>query len=266
MDVDIYSDGHVHTHLCMHAGGTMEEYVQAAIGKGLRHMVFLEHLEEGIDYPERTWLTEEDFDHYFEEGNRLKHIYGDFIKIGLGVEAGYNPHWTEKILNRLSMRKWDRVGLSYHFYKLPGSGRHLNFLSQKQNNINAFIDHGASTLLSHYFSTLIEAVQIIPADVVCHLDAGLRHVPDLSLNDEHLDLIDKLLHQIKASGMALELNTSGYKTRNMPFPTFDLIEKAHNLGIPMVAGSDAHAPSQVARYFRRLSDDLSKMSGEISTR
>ena len=39
----------------------MEQYVQSAIGKGLRHMVFLEHLEEGINYPERTWLTEEDF-------------------------------------------------------------------------------------------------------------------------------------------------------------------------------------------------------------
>lgn len=259
MDIDIYSDGHVHTHLCMHAGGTMEEYVQSAIGKGLRHMVFLEHLEEGIDYSERTWLTEEDFDHYFEEGNRLKQVYGDFIEVGLGVEVGYNPHSTDKILSRLSMRNWDRVGLSYHFYKLPGNGCHLNFLSRKQKNINAFIDRGASTLLSHYFSTLIEAVQIIPADVVCHLDAGLRHVPDLNLNDEHHDLIDKLLHQIKASGMALELNTSGYTTRNIPFPSFDLIEKAHSLEIPMIAGSDAHAPSQVARYFRRLSDDLSKM-------
>ncbi len=31
--------------------------------KGFSHMVFLEHLEEGIDYFERTWLTEQNLDH-----------------------------------------------------------------------------------------------------------------------------------------------------------------------------------------------------------
>ncbi len=66
-------------------------------------------------------------------------------------------------------RKWDRVGLSYHFCKLPGNDHHLNFLSRKQKNIDAFIAHGISPLLNHYFSTLIEAVEVIPADVLCHL-------------------------------------------------------------------------------------------------
>lgn len=259
MDIDIHSDGHVHTHLCMHAGGTMEEYVQSAIEKGLHHMVFMEHLEEGINYFERTWLTEEDFDYYFEEGHRLKQLYGKTIEIGLGVEVGYNPLCPEKILKRLSQRRWDRVGLSYHFYHLPESDSHLNFLSRKQNNIDAFIGIGTTTLLSHYFSSLIEAVQIIPATVLCHLDAGLRHVPGLSLNDEHRNLIEQLLNQVKASGMALEINTSGYASRNMPYPGFDLIQRAQALNIPLSAGSDAHHPSQVGRYFKRLSGDLERL-------
>lgn len=263
MIVDLSSDGHVHTHLCMHAGGTMEQYVQSAIEKGLRHMVFLEHLEEGVNYFERTWLTEEDFDYYFDEGNRLKKRYGDLIEIGLGVEVGYNPQCPERILNRLATRKWDRIGLSYHFYLVPGDGSHLNFLSRQQKNINAFISHGAEALLSHYFNTLIEAVDIIPADVLCHLDAGLRHVPRLSLNSEHHDLIGKLLNQVKEADMALELNTSGYASRNMPFPSLDLAQKAQKLGIPMVAGSDAHNPSQVGRYFKRLSDDLKDIQERV---
>jgi histidinol-phosphatase (PHP family) len=259
MIVDIFSDGHIHTHLCMHAVGTMEQYVQTAIEKGLRHMVFMEHLEEGIHYLQRTWLTEEDFDYFFEEGNRLKKVYGEFIEIGLGVEVGYNPQCPEKILDRLAKRTWDRIGLSYHFYKVPGDGHHLNFLSRKQKNINAFISLGTPALLSHYFNTLIEAVQVIPANVLCHLDAGLRYVPGLSLNSEHHDLIDKLLHRVKKSGMALELNTSGYTARNMVFPSTQLIKKARELEIPMVAGSDAHNPSQVGRSFRRLSDDLKEL-------
>lgn len=259
MSVDIFSDGHIHTHLCMHAVGTMEQYVQTAIEKGLRRMMFLEHLEEGIHYLQRTWLTEDDFDYYFEEGHRLKKVYGESIEIGLGVEVGYNPQCPDKILDRLAMRTWDRIGLSYHFYQAPGNVRHLNFLSRKQKDINAFISHGPPALLSHYFNTLIEAVQVIPADVLCHLDAGLRHVPSLRLNSEHHDLIDKLLHQVKVSGMALELNTSGYTTRDMVFPSMQLIKKARELGISMVAGSDAHNPSQVGRHFRRLSDDLKEL-------
>ena len=259
MDIDFSSDGHVHTRLCKHAGGTMEEYVKAAIAAELRHLVFLEHLEEGIEYLERTWLREDDFDYYFKEGNRLKEVYGEYIEIGLGVEVGYNPDCPEKILTRLSARKWDRVGLSYHFYRLPENGRHLNFLSRKQNNITAFLRNDAPALLGHYFSTLIEAVQIIPADVLCHLDAGLRHVPGLCLNNEHRDLIDELLYQLKEAAMKLELNTSGYETREMPFPAFDLVEKAAQLDIPMVIGSDAHLPSQVGRHFKRLAGDLSKL-------
>ncbi len=258
MDIDFSSDGHVHTRLCRHAGGTMEEYVKAAIEAGLRHMVFLEHLEEGIEYLERTWLREDDFDYYFEEGSRLKQVYGDFIEIGLGVEVGYNPHCLDNILKRLAARKWDRVGLSYHFYRLPENGRYLNFLSRKQTNIRAFLSNDAPALLSHYFTSLIDAVQIIPADVLCHLDAGLRHVPGLCLNSEHRELIGELLWQIKEAEIKLELNTSGYETRDMPFPAFDLVEQAAGLEIPMVTGSDAHLPSQVGRHFKRLAGDLTK--------
>ncbi|MEE4166947.1 MAG: histidinol-phosphatase [Desulfocapsaceae bacterium] len=260
MDIDVSLDGHVHTHLCMHAGGTMEEYVQSAIAGGLRHLVFLEHLEEGIDYFERTWLEEDDFDLYFAEGQRLRQKYGEIIKIGLGVEVGYNPSCPDKILERLATRSWDRIGISYHFYRLPGNGGHLNFLSRQQENIKAFLKNDVSQLLSHYFKTLIEAVQVIPADVLCHLDAGLRHVPGLRLNSEHRDLIDRLLQQLKEKRLTLELNTSGYESRDMPFPAFDLIQKAAQLDIPMTAGSDAHLPSQVGRHFKRLAEDLTGLS------
>ncbi len=102
-------------------------------------------------------------------------------------------------------------------------------------------------------------MQIIPADVICHLDAGLRHVPGIALDHDHLALIDELLNQIKASGMALELNTSGYEMRDSPYPSFDIIRKARKRNIPMVVGSDAHSPSQISRYFERLSADLKKL-------
>ena len=234
----------------------MEEYVQAAIGKRLRKVVFQEHMEIGISYFERTWLTEKDFEYYFEEGTRLKHKYEHRIDIALGVEVGYNPHCSEEITKRLATRSWDQVGLSYHFCKVPDFDHHLNFLSKKKKNIKKFLDLDVSILLSHYLHTLIEAITSISADVLCHLDAGLRHVPGLVLNTEHRRLITSLLQLVKDEGMALELNTSGYETRDSPFPSFEIIQEAMALDLPMVAGSDAHAPHQVARHFDRLHHDL----------
>jgi len=70
IQIDTSIDGHVHTKLCHHARGEMEEYVLAAIGKGLRKLIFLEHLEVGVNYFESTWLTEEDFNYYHDEGKR----------------------------------------------------------------------------------------------------------------------------------------------------------------------------------------------------
>ena len=37
-------DYHIHTRLCNHAKGTMEEYIQSAVAKGLREICFLDHL------------------------------------------------------------------------------------------------------------------------------------------------------------------------------------------------------------------------------
>ena len=95
--LDISIDGHVHTKLCHHARGEMEEYVQAAINKGLSKLIFLEHLEVDINYFESTWLSEDDFNFYHQEGMRLKEIYRDRIEIGLGIEIGYNPNSLEEI-------------------------------------------------------------------------------------------------------------------------------------------------------------------------
>jgi len=86
--LDLTVDGHVHTTLCRHAVGEMADYVKVAQERGLKQLFFLEHLERGIDYFERTWLTEADFDEYFRRGGELKEKYQGILQIGLGVDVG----------------------------------------------------------------------------------------------------------------------------------------------------------------------------------
>jgi histidinol-phosphatase (PHP family) len=255
--IDTKVDGHVHTNLCNHARGEMEEYVLSAYNQGLRKLIFLEHLEIGISYFESTWLTEDDFNFYHKEGKRLQKKYQGKIEIGLGVEVGYNPRFLEKIQQKLALYTWDRIGISYHF--LETDSGHLNMVSRKQINIDALDQYGVDEVICRYYNDLREAVEKLPGQILCHIDAVLRHHPDIRFTPEHNILIDKLLGAVARKQMALEVNTSGYKTKEQPYPSLTILQKAVTRNIPLVAGSDAHRPEDVGRYFDRLPDLMKRL-------
>ncbi|KPK30574.1 MAG: hypothetical protein AMK70_13875 [Nitrospira bacterium SG8_35_1] len=248
--IDTTVDGHVHTNLCHHARGEMEEYVLSAINRGLRKLFFLEHLEVGVNYFESTWLTADDFDFYHKEGKRLQEKYRNSIEIGLGVEVGYNPRCLDEIQQRLSLHTWDRIGISYHF--LETDAGHLNMVSSKQINIDRLDQYGVDEVVCRYYSDLQEAVAKLPGQVLCHIDAVLRHHPSVIPTPEHSELIDELLDGVARKKMAVEVNTSGYRKKDEPYPSLSILKKALERNIPLVAGSDAHRPEDVGRYFDRL--------------
>jgi len=255
--IDATVDGHVHTRLCHHARGEMEEYVLAAIKKGLRKLIFLEHLEISIDYFESTWLTENDFNFYHEEGKRLQDKYRGSLEIGLGVEVGYNPKSIEETLHRLNLHSWDRIGISYHF--MATDSEHLNLVSSKQVNIDALDKIGVDKVVKRYYKELLNGVEKLPGQVLCHIDAVMRHHPNVVRTPEHDRLIDDLLDSVARNNMSLEVNTSGYRIKDGAYPSLDILKKAVAKNIPLVAGSDAHCPEDVGRYFDRLPELTQKL-------
>jgi histidinol-phosphatase (PHP family) len=252
--IDITIDGHVHTRLCNHAVGEMEEYVEKAVQHGLKTIIFLEHLETDICYQPRSWLDDEDFSYYFQEGARLKHTYRGLIDVQLGVEMGFNPAAPETIRQRLDRYPIERVGLSCHFYR--HGDIHLNLLSRRRQSLDLLAAIGADRVITAYFEALIEAVALINCDVLCHLDAVLRHLPGIRFNGEHERQIEQLLDGMEAKGVAMEINTSGFDYRGAAFPAPWIITEALKRGITLCAGSDAHMPSEVGRHFEQLPDYL----------
>jgi len=250
MNLDLKTDGHVHSRLCHHAVGEMEDYVLAACDKGLDRLVFLEHFETGIRYFETTWLTPADFEVYFATGRDLQQKYRGRIDIGLGVEVGYNPDGLEATLAFLAQYQWDRVGLSYHF--MGHENRHLNMLSRKVENMAKFSRLGVKDIVSAYLEGLRVAVGQLPVTVLCHLDAALRHHPEIVFDNDHQRQMMAILEELKSRGIALEINTSGFDHRRLPYPPPWLVKQALELGVKLVAGSDAHRPQDVGRYFDRL--------------
>lgn len=261
--IDIHVDTHIHTRYCHHAIGSMEEYVLSAMEKGLRQMVFLEHMEgAGVNYFETSWLTDDDFDAYFEEGRRLQDRYGDRIRIGLGVEVGYEAANPEGLLERLSRHDWEQVGVSYHFMPVAEQPFDLNLVSRQERNARAITETGCERVLDKYFQTLTEAVRTLPGTKVCHLDAALRFQPGLQLTTGHWQQIAELLDTIKSRNMALEINTSGFVIRGTPFPAPAIIRMALAREIPLMAGSDAHRPEDVGRHFDQLPGLLEQLAAD----
>lgn len=230
----------------------MEDYVKAAIEKGLQKIIFLEHMEEGIDNEYKTWLSDQDFDNYFSEGRRLQTLYKERISIGLGVECGYNPERKEELRARIATRQWDQVGISCHFLRLRSTGTHLNLFSRKKEYIQQAMQEGIRQLLDRYFATLIDAVQHLPGTMLCHLDGGLRWAPRLELTESHYSQIDLLLQNVRQNNMAIEINSSGMDIRGEQFPNRRILDMAAGYGLPFLFGSDAHKPGDVGRYFDTL--------------
>lgn len=263
--IDCTTDNHIHTLYCRHASGSMEDYVQSAIRKGLHKINFLEHMEIGIQYFERVWLEEEDFDSYFHEGRQLQEKYKNHLAIGIGVEAGYNREHREELIDRLSKRSWDRIGLSCHFTRVEQAPYHLNLVSRQARNVAAFTEIGCQKLLDDYFSDLYDAVNCIPADFVCHIDAALRHQPNFHLSHSNYQQISGILKLMKQNDMALEINTSGFTMRGEPFPNRTIIKMAMNEDIAFVAGSDAHKPEDIGRSFDQLPGLLTEIKNIYNT-
>ena len=87
----------------------------------------------------------------------------------------------------------------------------------------------------------------------------MRHHPNVVRTPEHDRLIDGLLDSVARNNMALEVNTSGYRIKDGPYPSLDILKKAVAKNIPLVAGSDAHCPEDVGRYFDRLPELTQKL-------
>jgi histidinol-phosphatase (PHP family) len=123
--------------------------------------------------------------------------------------------------------------------------------------------YGGARILDGYFAGLYQAVSFLPGTVLCHIDAALRYLPDLSLTENHLAAIDALLRLVKDKGMALEVNTSGLIIRDEVFPCMAVLQKAVALGIPLLPGSDAHSPEDVGRLFQELPDLARQASARL---
>jgi len=232
-------DYHIHTALCRHAEGEAGDYRSAAGTKGLEEICFTDHAPNPDGYDPRHRMRLEQFPLYRDA---VAAIRGDEApRVLFGVEADYYEGCERFLDSWLPAQGFDFVLGSVHF--IDGWG----FDNPEERHIWDSVDVAATW--RKYVEVIMRLVETRLFDAVGHMDLPKKfghRPPDKDLKE----MVQPVLDRMAEAGMGMELNTSGLrKPVGEIYPSPLIVSLAHERGIPICFGSDAHSPSDVGIDF-----------------
>jgi len=236
-------DSHMHTPLCKHASGHPSEYVATGHAAGLRGIIFTCHSPMPDRWSHAVRMAPDQFEDYLrlvEEGCQAAPAG---FEVRLGLESDFFP----------GMEPWlDALHRRAHFHYILGSV-HWHVPEYR----DAFWHGDIRAFQRQYFEHLAEAAETGLFDALAHPDLIKNADPEAWDAGGLETVIDAALDRIAASGVAMELNTSGaYKIYPEMNPGLTILRRMRVRGIPVVLGSDSHTPVRVADGFLRALDQL----------
>lgn len=235
-------DYHTHHGRCGHATGKLSDYVEAAVQAGLSEIGLSDHspiyhLGEHLHPLPGIAMSQLEFAAYVQEMLEVREQFAAQIKVRLGVESdhvlGWDAHYRDL---------WRAYPLDY----VIGSVHWLG----KWNIFSPSLPEGRSPtdIYEEYLHTTQAAARSGAYDILGHLDAlkTRGHLPEPSMTL----LFEETVRVIAESGMAIELNTSGWrKGLGEAYPREEALAMCAHYGVPVTLGSDAHRPEDVAAGF-----------------
>jgi len=237
-------DYHTHHYRCGHATGTLDDYVEVAIGAGLDEIGLSDHspiFHLGADsHPHpRTAMSQHELPAYIDEIQAVRARFADRITVRLGIESDYVLGWDEHY-----RQLWRQYPLDY----VIGSVHWLGEWSIFSRELSP--GQSADEVYAMYLHTTQAAARSGVYDIIGHLDCLKTngHIPDLSITP----LLEATVRVLAECDVAIELNTSGWqKSVADCYPRAELLACCHHYGVPVTLSSDAHAPELVAAGFER---------------
>lgn len=221
---------HSHTTLCFHAAGTPEEYVQAALQRGLQIFGFSDHAPQwfGGDYYSTMRMYPQDLAGYCDTVRHLQKEYAGRLQIPLGLEAEYYP----AIFSELVLQARDH-GIEYLLL-----GQH--WIGNEENDFFVSRPPRDESVLKRYCHQVMDAMQTGLFTYLAHPDL-INFAGDLKTYEHYMR---QLCREAKSTGTPLELNFLGVSEgRHYPKEAFWRIVAEENC--PVVFGIDAHLPAQI---------------------
>jgi len=234
---------HTHTPLCQHAIGEPNEHADVAFRRGFDGLMVTCHNPMPSGFSPGVRMRPDQFDKYLRLVFRARQNWRGKIDVRLGIEADYFPGHERWLEHQLQLADFQYVLGSVHpqlaeFRKRYWKGDSIEFQRA-------------------YFRLLADAAETGFFDCLAHPDSVKNDVADHWDPQQIMDDVCCALDRIAATGVAMELNTSGvYRTIPEMHPFPEMLVEMQKRSIPVVIGSDAHEPDRVGDRFHEALDLL----------
>ena len=238
-----------HTH-CSYCDGRapMEEFVVRSISAGFSAYGISSHAPiEGM-----KWTVDKaDMDDYLSEFRRLKQKYAADLELYVGLEADYLDGELNPATDYIRSLPLDYIIGSVHLLRTP-SGEVVDTDTGIENFtrlLNTCFGGDLWFMVEEYFKASERMVRLGGFDFIGHMDKISYNASlideDLVFSDRDRKLFDNYSALIAESGLMVEVNTKSFLKRGVFYPHVRHFSSLHELGIPVVVNSDAHAPDLI---------------------
>lgn len=243
MSAPLLYESHSHTPLCKHAVGLPADYAAVAEARGLRGIVLTCHCPLPGGFSASVRMSPEQYEDYVAMVYEARDEYEGRVDVRLGLESDYYPG-VEPWLERLHARHpLNHVLGSVH--------------PQVPDYVAIYFDGDPFAYQQTYFDHLALAAESGLYDTLAHPDLIKNESPEDWDLARILPFIERSLDRIAATGVAMELNTSGRYKRIPEFnPNPTMLGLMQERGIPVVLGADAHQPERVAEGYEEAMETL----------
>ncbi len=241
------TDYHTHTHRCGHAVGTLDDYVRAAIDRGIAEIGLSDHLwlyHAPSERRDARWaMAEEQFDAHYAEMLAVRERYRGRANVRVAVEADYIEGREVELATILARYQFDYVLGGVHFID--------DWMIDDADQRHRYRERPVADTYREYYRRVRKAVRTGLFDLLAHFDLPKKFgdVPETEIGDAVAETLDA----IRESGVAVEISSAGLrKPAGEIYPSPAILGPMNRRGIPVALCSDAHAPAEVGFAYERL--------------
>lgn len=264
------ADYHIHTEFSDDSEYSMEQVVLDAIAMRLDEICFTDHVDYGVknDWdnggkvryregipgePDQIPRLNVNYPLYYEEYQKMQKLYGDKIKLKLGMEFGMQSHMIAQYEKLFARYPFDFIILSVHEVEDKELWTQDFQCGRTQQEYN-----------ERYYEELLYLVQYYHNySVLGHMDLITRYDKAGIYPFEKLKpIITEILKTVIADGKGIEMNTSyhRYGLKDLT-PSRDILRLYRKLGGHIITiGSDSHKSEHLGAYIDEAKKEL-KMLG-----
>lgn len=250
MNDPILYETHMHTPLCKHARGEPEDYAKVAESRGFRGITVTCHNPMPNGFSAGVRMAMDEFPQYLDLVERARQEWLGRIDVRLGMECDYFPGYEQFLAKQSQSADFDYLIGSVH----PQTGEYKA----------AYLGDDLLAYYRTYYGHLADMAELGLYDSISHPDIIKNVKPSAWDVDAIMPDICRALDRIAATGISMELNTSGLLKRIPEMnPGPEILEQMNQRDIPMVIGADAHDPSRAGDQYD-LAMDLLEAAGYTS--